>query len=54
MRRRGRQSKGNAVMLTLRDVRKEYGEGESAVVALKGVTVSFRENEFVSILCVTL
>ncbi len=37
-------------MLTLRDVRKEYGEGESAVVALKGVTVSFRENEFVSIL----
>ena len=37
-------------MLTLREVRKEYGEGESAVVALKGVTVSFRENEFVSIL----
>ena len=37
-------------MLTLRDVRKEYGEGESAVAALKGVTVSFRENEFVSIL----
>ena len=37
-------------MLTLRDVRKEYGEGESSVVALKGVTVSFRENEFVSIL----
>ncbi len=37
-------------MLTLRDVRKEYGEGDGAVVALKGVTVSFRENEFVSIL----
>ena len=37
-------------MLTLRDVRKEYGEGESSVVALKGVSISFRENEFVSIL----
>ena len=37
-------------MLTLRDVKKEYGEGESAVVALKGVTVSFRESEFVAIL----
>ena len=37
-------------MLTLRDVRKEYGEGESAVAALKGVTVSFRESEFVAIL----
>ncbi|MBR5044682.1 MAG: ABC transporter ATP-binding protein, partial [Clostridia bacterium] len=37
-------------MLTLRDVRKEYGEGESVVVALKGVTVSFRESEFVAIL----
>ena len=40
----------NTVMLTLRDVRKEYGEGESVVVALKGVTVSFRESEFVAIL----
>ena len=37
-------------MLTLIDVRKEYGEGESAVTALRGVSVSFRENEFVSIL----
>ncbi|MBR4770390.1 MAG: ABC transporter ATP-binding protein, partial [Clostridia bacterium] len=37
-------------MLTLRDVRKEYGEGDGAVVALKGVSISFRENEFVSIL----
>ena len=46
----GRRLKGNVVMLTLRDVRKEYGEGDGAVVALKGVSVSFRENEFVSIL----
>ena len=37
-------------MLRLIDVRKEYGEGESAVTALRGVSVSFRENEFVSIL----
>ncbi len=37
-------------MLSLHDVKKEYGEGESAVLALKGVSISFRENEFVSIL----
>ena len=37
-------------MLSLYDVKKEYGEGESAVLALKGVSISFRENEFVSIL----
>ena len=37
-------------MLSLIDVRKEYGEGENAVTALRGVSVSFRENEFVSIL----
>ena len=37
-------------MLRLIDVRKEDGEGESAVTALRGVSVSFRENEFVSIL----
>ena len=37
-------------MLSLIDVRKEYGEGESTVTALRGVSVSFRENEFVAIL----
>ena len=37
-------------MLSLVDVRKEYGEGDGAVVALRSVSLSFRENEFVSIL----
>ena len=37
-------------MLTLKDVQKEYGSGDSAVTALRGVSVSFRANEFVSIL----
>ncbi len=37
-------------MLTLKDIRKDYGSGESAVHALSGVSLSFRRNEFVSIL----
>lgn len=37
-------------MLELVDIKKRYGEGESAVDALKGVSLKFRENEFVSIL----
>ncbi len=37
-------------MLELRDIRKQYGEGESVVHALSGVSLKFRENEFVSIL----
>lgn len=36
--------------LKLESVRKVYGEGENAVEALKGVSVNFRRNEFVSIL----
>ena len=37
-------------MLELREIKKQYGEGESAVIALNGVSLKFRENEFVSIL----
>ncbi len=38
-------------MLELKNIRKIYGgKGDSAVTALRGVTLSFRENEFVSIL----
>ena len=37
-------------MLELRDIRKQYGEGDSVVNALNGVSLKFRENEFVSIL----
>ncbi|MBE6577010.1 MAG: ABC transporter ATP-binding protein/permease [Ruminococcaceae bacterium] len=37
-------------MLELKDIRKQYGEGDSTVHALSGVSLTFRENEFVSIL----
>ena len=37
-------------MLELKDIRKQYGEGDSVVHALDGVSLKFRENEFVSIL----
>ena len=37
-------------MLKLINITKNYGEGESAVQALKGVDIEFRKNEFVSIL----
>ena len=37
-------------MLELREITKQYGEGDSAVHALNGVSLKFRENEFVSIL----
>ncbi len=37
-------------MLQLKDIRKTYGEGESAVEALKGVSLAFRKSEFVAIL----
>ena len=36
--------------LQLKNVVKVYGEGENAVTALKGIDLSFRKNEFVSIL----
>ena len=37
-------------MLQLRDITKDYKVGDSVVSALKGVSLSFRRNEFVSIL----
>ena len=37
-------------MLELKDIRKQYGVGDSIVHALAGVSLKFRENEFVSIL----
>lgn len=37
-------------MLQLKDIVKQYGDGENKVTALNGVNVSFRENEFVAIL----
>ena len=36
--------------LKLTDIVKVYGQGENAVTALKGINISFRKNEFVSIL----
>lgn len=37
-------------MLKLVDIKKEYDSGDSTVHALKGVSIEFRKNEFVSIL----
>ena len=37
-------------MLELINIKKVYGSGDSAVEALKGINIKFRENEFVSIL----
>lgn len=37
-------------MLTLKEITKSYGEGENEVKALKGISISFRRCEFVSIL----
>lgn len=37
-------------MLQLKNIVKDYGEGDSKVQALKGVSINFRPNEFVSIL----
>ena len=37
-------------MLTLKNVKKDYPSGENVVRALRGVTLSFRRNEFVSVL----
>ena len=37
-------------MLRLKDIVKKYVTGDTIVEALKGVSVTFRDNEFVSIL----
>lgn len=37
-------------MLSLKDIKKDYIVGDTTVSALKGVSIDFRENEFVSIL----
>ena len=37
-------------MLELKDITKEYRTGDEVVHALKGVSVRFRESEFVAIL----
>lgn len=37
-------------MLQLKDIFKQYGDGENKVTALNGINVTFRENEFVAIL----
>lgn len=37
-------------MLQLKDIVKTYGSGENVIKALNGVSISFRENEFVAIL----
>ena len=42
-------AKDNAA-LKLVDIVKTYGEGENAVKALKGINITFRKNEFVSVL----
>lgn len=37
-------------MLQLKDIVKQYGEKDNVVTALKGINITFRENEFVAIL----
>jgi len=37
-------------MLTLRDIKKDYRLGDMTIPALKGVSIQFRKNEFVSVL----
>ncbi|MBR4225124.1 MAG: ABC transporter ATP-binding protein/permease [Oscillospiraceae bacterium] len=37
-------------MLELRNIVKKYGSGENEVTALRGISISFRQNEFVAIL----
>lgn len=37
-------------MLKLKNITKEYQSGDTKVMALKGIDIEFRNNEFVSIL----
>ena len=41
---------GGDPVLQLKDIVKKYGSGENIVTALDGVSVTFRESEFVAIL----
>jgi len=41
---------GRYFMLTLKDIHKDYPAGDIKVAALRGVSISFRKSEFVSIL----
>ncbi|MBO4251297.1 MAG: ABC transporter ATP-binding protein/permease [Clostridia bacterium] len=43
-------SKNDEAALKLVDIVKTYGSGDNAVEALKGVNITFRKNEFVSVL----
>ena len=45
-----RRGKDRVCLLTLKDIRKDYVAGDMTVHALRGVSISFRENEFVSVL----
>ena len=42
--------KAGDYMLQLKEIVKEYGSGENVVEALRGVSLSFRESEFVAVL----
>ena len=44
---RGRE---RPIMLTLKNIFKDYGQGDTVVHALKGVSLNFRNSEFVSVL----
>ena len=37
-------------MLTLKNIKKDYPVGDETVHALKGISLSFRESEFVAVL----
>ena len=39
-----------SVILRLKDIKKDYKVSDTFVHALKGINLSFRQNEFVSIL----
>ena len=43
-------AKENNIMLELKNITKDYKSANETVHALKGITLSFRENEFVSVL----
>jgi len=44
------EERTGGIMLELKNIKKEYVTGEEKVMALKGISMRFRENEFVSIL----